>query len=78
MYEQVTTNNVNLELFGKKVYEELSETISYFPRKFKKSDESLPVLAERTVITRKLFGYSFLKVQSELDNEGVLAKYKTE
>jgi len=71
MFEQVTTNNIDLELFGKKVYEELSETISYFPRKFKKSDESLPVLAEKSTVIRKLFGYTFLKVHSEFDNENI-------
>jgi len=71
MFEQVTTNNIDLELFGKKVYEELSETISYFPRKFKKSDESLPVFAEKSTVIRKLFGYTFLKVHSEFDNENI-------
>lgn len=76
MYKQNSTNNLTLDLFGKNIYEELTETITYFPRKFKDEDESLPVLAEKTTITRKLFGYPFIKVQSESDNDRIFAKQK--
>ena len=73
MYKQIQTNTRELELFGKKVFEETAETVTIFPRKFKNKKESQPVLAEMAFITRKFFGYPILKAKCSYDSDRFLS-----
>lgn len=67
MYKQKQITTRELELFGKKVFEEVSETVTVFPRKFKNNRERQPVLAETRTIARKIFGYPIMKAKCSYD-----------
>ena len=73
MYKQIQTNTRELELFGKKVFEETAETVTVFPRKFKNNRESQPVLAETGIVTRKLFGFPVMKAKCSYDIDNSLS-----
>ena len=73
MYKQKQINTKELELFGRKVFEETTETVTVFPRKFKNKEESQPVLAETAIITRKLFGIPIMKAKCSYDSDRFLS-----
>ena len=72
MYKQKQVTTRELELFGKKVFEETTETVTVFPRKFKNKKESQPVLAEMAFITRKFFGFPVMKAKCSYDIDNSL------
>lgn len=72
MYKQQTINNKELIIFGKKVFEETTESITVFPHRFINNKERQPVLAETETITRKFFGIPIIKAKCTYDTGNFL------